>query len=87
MSGSGLDGILPKLATAMEMEVVDEQTNEKKRIDKFVDCRNDKKKQVEILTLGTESSKNLRADACSSNTIVSLTVLPFFTTYLPISIS
>jgi len=70
MSGSGLDVILSKL-TALETEVKDQQTNEKKRMDEFnVNCRNENKKQVEILTLGTESSKNLRADADSSNTII-----------------
>lgn len=77
MSESWPDGILSMLATALEMEVDDEQTNEKKRIDEFADCSNDKKKQVQIITLGTESTKNIRADPCSSNIIVSLTVLPF----------
>ena len=48
MSESWLDGILSMLATALEMEIDDEHTNEKKRIDEFVDCSNDKKKQVDL---------------------------------------
>ena len=65
------------LGELMYAATVIEQTNETRRMDEFnVTCWNENMKQVETRSLKNESSENPRANADSTNTIVSLITLP-----------